>query len=153
MGSHAWGLAGRPSSLQGRSQRHRARPRAQLAPCSLDGEPHITVSQGCVMLLVLHPDTLISSTSIASALDCPCEAILKEHGYGRPSREALMGSMMHASLAPKRFLDLYCPRPRSSLFGLERRQLIASQGAQVCLSEQHMGSCDQCQRALRLDHA
>jgi hypothetical protein len=77
---HAWGLAERPSLLRGRSQRHRARPCARLAPCSLDGEPHITVSQGGAMLLVLHPDTLISSTSIASALDCPREAIVKQRG-------------------------------------------------------------------------
>jgi hypothetical protein len=47
-----------------------------------DGEPQITVSQGGAVLLVLHPDTFISSTSITSALDCPSKAIVKERGYG-----------------------------------------------------------------------
>jgi DNA replication factor Dna2 len=60
-----------------------------------DGELHITVSQDGAVLLVMHPDLLISSTSIASALECPREAMLKERGYGGPSRAALVGTMMH----------------------------------------------------------
>lgn len=63
-----------------------------LAP---DRELHITVSRDGAVLLVLHPDMLISSTSIASALECPREAMLKERGYGGPSRAALVGTMMH----------------------------------------------------------
>lgn len=64
----------------------------QQAP---DGQLHIIVAQDGAVLLVLHPDALISSTSIAAALDCPRDAMLKERGYGGPSRAALMGTMMH----------------------------------------------------------
>lgn len=60
-----------------------------------DGEQHITVAQDGAVLLVVHPDMLISSTSIASALECPREAMLKERGYGGPSRAALVGTLMH----------------------------------------------------------
>ena len=60
-----------------------------------DGELHITAAEDGAVLLVVHPDMLISSTSIASALDCPREAMLKERGYGGPSCAALVGTMMH----------------------------------------------------------
>lgn len=61
-----------------------------------DGTQHVTMAADGAVLLVLHPDTLISSTSITAALRCPRQAMLQDRGIGAPSRAALLGNLMHA---------------------------------------------------------
>lgn len=60
-----------------------------------DGELHCLINAGGGGLFVLHPDMLISGTSIATALRCPRQAMLQERGVGSPSRSACLGTLMH----------------------------------------------------------
>lgn len=60
-----------------------------------DGILHCVIDNGCGSLFVLHPDMLISGTSISSALRCPRQAMLQEKGVGSPSRAACLGTLMH----------------------------------------------------------
>eukprot|EP00892_Ulva_mutabilis_P005316 jgi/Ulvmu1/3156/UM015_0196.1 len=60
-----------------------------------DGELHCVINASGGSLFVLHPDMLISGTSIATALRCPRQAMLQEKGVGSPSRSACLGTLMH----------------------------------------------------------
>lgn len=69
-------------------------PQEQWVPAA-DGELHCVINDGGGNLFVLHPDMLISGTSIATALRCPRQAMLQERGVGSPSRAACLGTLMH----------------------------------------------------------
>lgn len=60
-----------------------------------DGIVHCVIDNGDGGLFILHPDMLISGTSISSALRCPRQAMLQEKGVGSPSRAACLGTLMH----------------------------------------------------------
>lgn len=60
-----------------------------------DGIEHCVIDNSCGNLFVLHPDMLISGTSISSAVRCPRQAMLQEKGVGSPSRAACLGTLMH----------------------------------------------------------
>lgn len=60
-----------------------------------DGIVHCVIDDGDGSLFVLHPDMLISGTSISSALRCPRQAMLQDKGVGSPSRAACLGTLMH----------------------------------------------------------
>jgi hypothetical protein len=59
------------------------------------GELHLVIDNGIGGLFVLHPDLLISGTSIAAALRCPRQAILQEKGVGASSEAACLGTLAH----------------------------------------------------------